>query len=100
VEHLTSQALDGVIQMPVHLSIPALGYYADDESGNLFFTHNGIEFTGTPVSVYPLAEQYYAAVDAFSYADVCPATELPVLKRHFFPLRMEVSGRPHVTIRA
>lgn len=94
MERLTSQALDHVIQMPVHLSIPALGNPADDEFENRFFTHNGIGFAGAPISVYPLPEQYYAAADVFS------ANKLRVLKHHFFPRGMGVCEQPHGIIRA
>ncbi len=99
MEHLTSQALDRVIQMLIHLSIPAIAYSADDEFENHFMTHNGIEYAGIPISVPGLPEHNYAAFDAFTCTDGCPETVLPVLKPPFFPRSMEVTEQPRGIIR-
>ncbi len=51
MEHLNSEALDHVIQMPAHHSFPAAGHSIGEESEDHFITRNGTVFAGTHLIV-------------------------------------------------
>lgn len=81
MKHLTSQALDHLLQMPIHLSIPAIGCLAEDEFENHFIAHPGIDFADTPVCAYGFPENSYTAFNTYPCAEPCSELELCVSKR-------------------
>lgn len=90
MEHLTSEALDRVIQMPGHHSLPATGFSAGDECEDHFITRNGTEFAGTHLILDLWQASHLDDLETMENAlretvKQCGATLLHIHLHHFTP---------------
>lgn len=88
--HISSEAMDSVIQLPGQHAQPAAGFTAGNESEDHFITRNGIEFAGTHLILDLWQASHLTDLAVMERAlracvDACGATLLHIHLHHFTP---------------